>query len=52
MNPKVKRREPVSRAKKDRNAPEYYGNPVMICGVENANQEGERKVITISGDEN
>ena len=33
-------------------APEYYGHPVMICGVENANEEGEREVITISSNYN
>ena len=39
------------RPKRNRTAPEYYGNPVMICGVENANVAGQREVITISSDE-
>ena len=39
------------RPKRNRTAPNYYGNPVMICGVENANEAGEREVITISSDE-
>ena len=38
------------RPKRNRTAPDYYGNPVMICGVENANEEGERAIIAISSD--
>ena len=40
------------RPKRNRITPNYYGNPVMICGIENTNEEGEREVITISSDEN
>ena len=40
------------RPKRNRTTPDYYGNPVMICGIENTNEEGEREVITISIDEN
>ena len=35
--------------KRNGNAPEYYGNPVMICGVESLQ---ERENIVISSDEN
>ena len=38
--------------KRNRTAPEYYGNPVMICGVDITNEAGEREIITISSDEN
>ena len=47
------------RPKRNRTTPGYYGKPVMICGIENTNKEGEREVttageretITISSDE-
>ena len=39
------------RPKRNRTAPEYNGNPAMICGVENANEAGEREIITISSAE-